>query len=58
MLVLFPSQLQSGTCRSELCILKAKLTNMLQTMPNSKKTSLVRRLKVSVGVAFKLSNRI
>ena len=31
-------------------ILKAKLTNMLQTMPNSKKTSLVRRLKVSVGV--------
>ena len=38
-------------------ILKAKLTNMLQTMPNSKKTCLVRRLKVSVGVAFKLSNR-
>ena len=33
-------------------ILKAKPTNMLQTMPNSKKTSLVRRLKVSVGVAF------
>ena len=38
-------------------ILKAKLTNMLQTMLNRKKTSLVRRLKVSVGVAFKLSNR-
>jgi len=38
-------------------ILKEKPTNMLQTMPNSKKTSLVRRLKVSVGVAFKLSNR-
>ena len=39
-------------------ILKAKLINMLQTMHNSKKTCLVRRLKVSVGVAFKLSNRI
>ena len=38
-------------------ILKAKLTNMLQTMPNSKKTCLVRRLKVSVGVTIKLSNR-
>ena len=38
-------------------ILKAKLPNMLQTMPNSKKTCLVRRLKVLVGVAFKLSNR-
>ena len=34
--------------------LKAKLTNMLQTMPNSKKTCLVRRLKVTVG---ELSNR-
>ena len=33
-------------------ILKANLTNILQTMPNSKKTNLVRRLKVSVGVAF------
>ena len=39
-------------------ILKERPTNMLQTMPNSKKTSSVRRLKVSVGVAFKLSNRI
>ena len=38
-------------------ILKAKLSNMLQTMPNSKKICLVRRLKVSVGMAFKLSNR-
>ena len=38
-------------------ILKEKPTNMLQTIPNSKKTSSVRRLKVSVGVAFKLSNR-
>ena len=38
-------------------ILKAKLTNMFQTMPNSKKTCLVRRLKVSVGVTIKLSNR-
>ena len=38
-------------------ILKAKLINMLQTMPNREKTSLVRRLKVSIGVAFKLSNR-
>ncbi len=37
--------------------MKAKPTNMLHTMPNSKKTSLVRRLKVSVGVAFKLSKR-
>ena len=33
-------------------ILKEKPTNMLQTMPNSKKKKLVRRLKVSVGVAF------
>ena len=39
-------------------ILKAKLSNMLQAMPNSKKSCLVRRLKVSIGVAFKLSNRI
>ena len=38
-------------------ILKGKLTSMLQTMPNSKETCFFRRLKVSVGVAFKLSNR-
>ena len=35
-------------------ILKAKLTNMLQTIPNNKKTCLVKRLKMSVGLAFKL----
>ena len=38
-------------------ILKAKLTYMLQTMPNSKETGLVWQLKVLVGVSFKLSNR-
>ena len=35
-------------------ILKAKLTNVLQTMPNSQEKGLVRGLKVFVGVAFKL----
>ena len=38
-------------------ILKKKLTNMLPTMPNNKKTYLVRRLKMTIGLAFKLSNR-
>ena len=38
-------------------ILKTKLSNMLQTMPNNQKTCLVRRYKVLAGVAFKLSNR-
>ena len=37
-------------------ILKAKLTDMLQTMPNSKETGLVWQMKGLVGVTFKPSN--
>ena len=38
-------------------MLRAYLTNMLQTMPNSQEKGLVRGLKVFVGVAFKLFDR-
>ena len=36
--------------------LKANLSIMIQTIANSQKTTLVWRLKVLVGVAFKCSN--
>ena len=38
-------------------ILKAKLTNVLQTMPSGQEKGLVRGSKVFVGVAFKLFDR-